>query len=98
MDGDTLKPLKVIGTRGMTSDTNEYHPEPRVAAIVASHYHPEFLVNGQGNRHGAYGRLQRSRKPQGEDDQDALASCTMAASSPPVATSWMRPTHRTRLP
>ena len=47
MDGDTLKPLKVIGTRGMTSDTNEYHPEPRVAAIVASHYHPEFLVNAK---------------------------------------------------
>ncbi len=47
MDGDTLKPLKVIGTRGMTSDTNEYHPEPRVAAIVASHFHPEFLVNAK---------------------------------------------------
>jgi nitrite reductase (NO-forming)/hydroxylamine reductase len=47
MDGDTLKPLKVVGTRGMTSDTNEYHPEPRVAAIVASHYHPEFLVNAK---------------------------------------------------
>jgi nitrite reductase (NO-forming)/hydroxylamine reductase len=47
MDGDTLKPLKVIGTRGMTSDTNEYHPEPRVAAIVASHHHPEFLVNAK---------------------------------------------------
>ena len=22
-----------------------YHPEPRVAAIVASHYKPEFIVN-----------------------------------------------------
>jgi nitrite reductase (NO-forming)/hydroxylamine reductase len=29
----------------MTVDTNEYHPEPRVAAIVASHEHPEFIVN-----------------------------------------------------
>ena len=47
MDGDTLKPLKIIGTRGMTSDANEYHPEPRVAAIVASHFHPEFLVNAK---------------------------------------------------
>ncbi|MBK7952666.1 MAG: c-type cytochrome [Candidatus Accumulibacter sp.] len=47
MVGDTLKPLKVVGTRGMTSDTNEYHPEPRVAAIVASHFHPEFLVNAK---------------------------------------------------
>ncbi|MBF0237621.1 MAG: c-type cytochrome [SAR324 cluster bacterium] len=45
MEGDTLEPLKVVSTRGMTVDTQEYHPEPRVAAIVASHYHPEFVVN-----------------------------------------------------
>jgi len=44
MDGDTLKPLKVISTRGMTVD-GDYHPEPRVASIVASHFHPEFVVN-----------------------------------------------------
>jgi nitrite reductase (NO-forming)/hydroxylamine reductase len=45
MKGDTLEPLKVVGTRGMTVDTQEYHPEPRVAAIVASHFKPEFVVN-----------------------------------------------------
>ena len=45
MDGATLEPLKVVSTRGMTVDTQEYHPEPRVAAIVASHEHPEFIVN-----------------------------------------------------
>ncbi|WP_353236200.1 cytochrome D1 domain-containing protein [Diaphorobacter ruginosibacter] len=45
MDGDTLEPLKIVATRGMTVDTQEYHPEPRVAAIVASHFKPEFLVN-----------------------------------------------------
>jgi nitrite reductase (NO-forming) / hydroxylamine reductase len=45
MDGDTLEPLKVVSTRGMTVDTQEYHPEPRVAAIVSSHEHPEFIVN-----------------------------------------------------
>ncbi|WP_317622948.1 nitrite reductase [Thiohalobacter sp.] len=45
MDGDTLEPLKIVATRGMTVDTQEYHPEPRVAAIVASHEHPEFIVN-----------------------------------------------------
>ncbi len=45
MDGDTLEPLKVVSTRGMIYDTQEYHPEPRVAAIVASHKHPEFVVN-----------------------------------------------------
>jgi nitrite reductase (NO-forming)/hydroxylamine reductase len=45
MDGETLEPLKIVGTRGMTVDTQEFHPEPRVAAIVASHEHPEFIVN-----------------------------------------------------
>ncbi len=45
MDGDTLKPKKIVSTRGLTVDTSEYHPEPRVAAIVASHKHPEFIVN-----------------------------------------------------
>ncbi|GMU72123.1 MAG: c-type cytochrome [Burkholderiales bacterium] len=45
MNGDTLEPLKIVGTRGMTVDTQEYHPEPRVAAIVGSHYKPEFVVN-----------------------------------------------------
>ncbi|MDE2427702.1 MAG: c-type cytochrome [Burkholderiales bacterium] len=46
MEGDTLKPLKIVSTRGMTVD-NEYHPEPRVASIVASHYKPEFVVNAK---------------------------------------------------
>ena len=45
MKGETLEPLKIVSTRGMTVDTQEYHPEPRVAAIVASHQHPEFIVN-----------------------------------------------------
>ena len=45
MDGPTLEPKKIVSTRGMTVDTQEYHPEPRVAAIVASHEHPEFIVN-----------------------------------------------------
>jgi nitrite reductase (NO-forming)/hydroxylamine reductase len=45
MDGDTLEPRKIVSTRGMTVTTQEYHPEPRVAAIVASHQHPEFIVN-----------------------------------------------------
>jgi nitrite reductase (NO-forming) / hydroxylamine reductase len=46
MEGDTLKPLKIVSTRGMTVD-NEYHPEPRVASIVASHYRPEFVINAK---------------------------------------------------
>jgi nitrite reductase (NO-forming)/hydroxylamine reductase len=44
MDGDTLKPLKVVSTRGMTVD-GEYHPEPRVASIVSSEIKPEWVVN-----------------------------------------------------
>ncbi len=51
MDGDTLEPMKIVSTRGMTVDTQEYHPEPRVAAIVASHEHPEFIVNVKETGH-----------------------------------------------
>ncbi|MBX9610167.1 MAG: nitrite reductase [Burkholderiales bacterium] len=45
MKGDTLEPVKIVSTRGNTVDKQEYHPEPRVASIVASHYRPEFIVN-----------------------------------------------------
>ena len=45
MDGSTLEPLRIVSTRGMVVGTQEYHPEPRVAAIVASHFKPEFIVN-----------------------------------------------------
>lgn len=43
-DGETLKPLKIMSTRGMTVD-GEYHPEPRVASIVATEGKPEWVVN-----------------------------------------------------
>jgi nitrite reductase (NO-forming) / hydroxylamine reductase len=36
MKGDTLEPLKIVATRGNTVDTQEYHPEPRVASILGS--------------------------------------------------------------
>jgi len=45
MKGDTLEPLKIVATRGMTVDTQDFHPEPRVASIVSSHFKPEFVVN-----------------------------------------------------
>ncbi len=45
MDGDTLEPLKIKSTRGMIFDEQTYHPEPRVAAILSSHFRPEFIVN-----------------------------------------------------
>jgi nitrite reductase (NO-forming)/hydroxylamine reductase len=45
MDGETMEPLKLVSTRGISVADQAYHPEPRVAAIVASHEHPEFIVN-----------------------------------------------------
>jgi nitrite reductase (NO-forming)/hydroxylamine reductase len=45
MDGETLEPKKIVSTRGNIYDEQTYHPEPRVASIVASHYKPEFIVN-----------------------------------------------------
>ncbi len=45
MDGDTLEPLKIVSTRGNIYDEQTYHPEPRVASILASHFKPEFIVN-----------------------------------------------------
>nr|WP_296671150.1 cytochrome D1 domain-containing protein [Sulfuricaulis sp.] len=44
MDGYTLEPLKLVSTRGVTVD-GEYHPEPRVASIVASPFKPEWVIN-----------------------------------------------------
>ncbi len=45
LDGLTLEPFKVVSTRGYTYDTEEFHPEPRVASIVASHFKPEWIIN-----------------------------------------------------
>jgi nitrite reductase (NO-forming)/hydroxylamine reductase len=45
LDGLTLEPFKIVSTRSYTYDTEEYHPEPRVAAIVASHFKPEWIIN-----------------------------------------------------
>jgi len=45
LTGDTLEPLKIVGTTGYTHDTNEYRLESRVASIVASHHAPEWVLN-----------------------------------------------------
>lgn len=45
LDGQTLEPMHIVSTRGYTIDTMEYHPEPRVASIVASHFKPEWIIN-----------------------------------------------------
>ncbi|MBI2306748.1 MAG: c-type cytochrome [Rhodocyclales bacterium] len=44
LDGETLEPLKLVSTRGVTVD-GEYHPEPRVASIVSSMIKPEWVIN-----------------------------------------------------
>jgi nitrite reductase (NO-forming) / hydroxylamine reductase len=45
LDGLTLEPLKMIGTAGYQRGAGGYVEEARVAAIVASHYYPEWIVN-----------------------------------------------------
>jgi len=45
LDGQTLEPMHIVSTRGYTVDTREYHPEPRVASIIASHFKPEWIIN-----------------------------------------------------
>ncbi|MGK7345645.1 MAG: cytochrome D1 domain-containing protein [Candidatus Nitrospinota bacterium M3_3B_026] len=45
LNGATLEPMKIVSTRSYTYDSYEYHPEPRVAAIVSSHYSPEWVLN-----------------------------------------------------
>ncbi|MCH7559120.1 MAG: c-type cytochrome [Planctomycetes bacterium] len=45
LDGATLEPIKIVSTLSYTYDTGEFHPEPRVASIVASHFAPEWVLN-----------------------------------------------------
>jgi nitrite reductase (NO-forming)/hydroxylamine reductase len=90
MDGDTLKPRKVVSTRGMTVD-GEYHPEPRVASIVASFIKPEWVVNIKET--GQIIPTSRTSRPPPLHPPN---SCMTAAGMPPSATSWLRPMPRTR--
>ncbi len=45
LEGDTLEPLKIVGTSGYTYDTNEFLREARVASIVSSHQDPLWVIN-----------------------------------------------------
>lgn len=45
VDAETLEPLKIVSTASYTYDTNEYVREARVAAIIASHKKPEWVIN-----------------------------------------------------
>jgi len=52
-DGQTLEPLKVEPVLGSTYDTDEPLEEVRVAAIVASHYDPLWIVSLKESGHVA---------------------------------------------
>ena len=45
IDGETLEPLKLVSTASYYHDTQAFAREARVAAIVASHYNPEWVIN-----------------------------------------------------
>ncbi len=95
MEGETLKPLKIVSTRGMTVD-GEYHPEPRVASIVSSRDQAGVGGQHQGDRPDPAGRLFRHQEPQDQPPSSRPSSCTTAAGISPSATSWSRPTPPTR--
>ena len=45
VDADTLEPMKIVSTASYTYDENVYTREARVAAIIASHHKPEWIIN-----------------------------------------------------
>lgn len=45
LDGLTLEPIKMVSTMSYTKGAGEFVQEARVAAIVASQYNPEWIVN-----------------------------------------------------
>lgn len=45
LDGQTLEPKKLVSTRSYTYDTNEFVNEARVAAIIAGHKDPTWIIN-----------------------------------------------------
>lgn len=45
LDGQTLEPKKLVSTRSYTYDTNEFVNEARVAAIIAGHKAPTWIIN-----------------------------------------------------
>ena len=96
MKGDTLEPLKIMATRGMTVGDQEYHPEPRVASIVASHFKPEFVVNVKETGKILMVNYQDIDNLTVDRDRGGASSCTTADGTPRSATSWWRRTSRTR--
>ena len=79
--------MKIVSTRGMTVDTQEYHPEPRVAAIVASHQHPEFIVNVKETGRILLVDYSDIENLEHHDHRRDARSCTTAAGTRPCATS-----------
>jgi len=51
LDGATLEPLRVVGTRSRDLRTGRYHPEARVADVAGSRRRPEFIAQIQETGH-----------------------------------------------
>ena len=45
LDANTLEPIKIVSTASYTIDNNIFTREARVAAIIASHIKPEWIIN-----------------------------------------------------
>ncbi len=85
MKGDTLEPLKIVGTRGMTVGTQEYHPEPRVAAIVGSHSSPSSSSTSRRPARSCWSTTATSRTSRSRRSRPR-STCTTADTTRPSAT------------
>ena len=65
MDGDTLEPLKIVSTRGMTVDTQEYHPGAARRRDRRLARAPGIHRQRQGDRQDPAGQLRGHRQPVG---------------------------------
>ena len=83
MDGHT-KPRKIVSTRGMTVDTQAYHPEPRVAAIVSSHFKSGIFRQ----------RERRNRDGHSVDHRDLKNQDQMIEAAPFLHDGGFESTHR----
>jgi hypothetical protein len=97
MDGDTLKPLKIESTRGMTVDTRN---TIRNRAWRRSSARTTTPSSSSMPRKPArsWPSTTRTSTISRSPSSTPRASCMTAASTRPAATSWSPPTPRTRSP
>jgi nitrite reductase (NO-forming)/hydroxylamine reductase len=71
MNGDTLEPLKIVGTRGMTVGDTGIPPRAARGRHRGLHHKPEFVVNVKETGKVPAGQLRRPQQP--EDHRDRAA-------------------------